>query len=200
MNGKPTVPGEGNWAELREAQSLTLSVPNTGQAVLIDLGDSSNVHPRNKADVGARLAAIALAQTYGKSVPFSGPVYQAMKIEGGKVRISFTNTNGGLAAKPLPATYSVDSATGATAPLVPNSPGSQLEGFAICGTDRKWVWADARIEGDQVVVSSPRVPAPVAVRYGWANNPTCNLYNGAGFPASPFRTDNLPITTQSARY
>jgi len=199
MNGKQTEPSEANWAELREAQSLTLAVPNTGQAVLIDVGDSANVHPRNKADVGARLAAIALAQTYGQSVPFSGPVYQAMKIDGGKIRLAFKQTDGGLVAKPLPATYSVDSSTGATAPLVRNNTG-ELEGFALCGADRKWVWAEAKIEGAQVVVWSPKVPAPVAVRYGWSNNPTCNLYNGAGFPASPFRTDDFPITSQSARY
>jgi sialate O-acetylesterase len=199
MNGKQTMPGEANWAELREAQSLTLSVPNTGQAVLIDVGDANNVHPQNKADVGARLAAIALAQTYGQAVPFSGPVYQGMKIDGGKIRLAFKQTDGGLVAKPLPATYSVDSANGATAPLVRNNSGP-LEGFAICGADRKWVWAEAKIEGTQVIVSSAQVPAPVAVRYGWANNPTCNLYNGAGFPASPFRTDDFPITSQSARY
>jgi sialate O-acetylesterase len=199
MTGKQTMPGEANWAELREAQSLTLSVPNTGQAVLIDVGDANNVHPQNKADVGARLAAIALSQTYGKSVPFSGPVYQGMKIDGEKIRLAFKQTDGGLIAKPLPATYSVDSANGATAPLVRNNTGP-LEGFAICGADRKWVWAEAKIEGTQVVVSSAQVPAPVAVRYGWANNPTCNLYNGAGFPASPFRTDDFTITSQSARY
>ena len=87
----------------------------------------------------------------------------------------------------------------ATASLVRNNTG-ELEGFAICGADRKWVWADAKIEGTQVVVSSAQVPAPVAVRYGWANNPTCNLYNGAGFPASPFRTDDFTITSQSTRY
>ena len=199
MDGKSATPGESSWAELREAQSLTLAVPNTGQAVLIDVGDSGNVHPQNKADVSARLAAIALAQTYGQAVPFSGPVYQAMKIDGGKIRLAFKQTDGGLVAKPLPATYSVDSATGTTAPLVRNTTG-ELEGFAICGADRQWVWAEAKIEGNQVVVSSDKVPAPVAVRYGWANNPTCNLCNGAGFPASPFRTDNFPITSQSARY
>ncbi len=199
MTNKQSMPGDANWAELREAQSLTLAVPNTGQAVLIDIGDSANVHPQNKAGVGARLAAIALAQTYGQSVPFSGPVFQAAKIDGGKIRIAFKQTDGGLVAKPLPATYSVDSATGATAPLVRNNTGP-LEGFAICGVDRKWVWAEAQIEGNQVIVSSEKVPAPVAVRYAWAGNPTCNLYNGAGFPASPFRTDDFPITSQSARY
>lgn len=199
MNGKQSEPSEANWAELREAQSLTLALPNTGQAVLIDLGDANNVHPRNKSDVGSRLAAIALAKTYGQAVPFSGPVYESMKIDGGKIRLAFTNIDGGLVAKPLPATYSVDSATGATAPIVRNCPG-ELEGFAICGEDHKWAWAEAKIEGNEVVVWSDKVPAPVAVRYGWSNNPTCNLANAAGFPASPFRTDDFPITSQSARY
>ena len=165
MTNKQTMPGEANWAELREAQAMTLALPNTGQAVLIDIGDSDNVHPRNKADVGARLTAIALAQTYGQAIPFSGPVYQAMKITDGKIRLAFKQTDGGLVAKPLPATYSVDSSTGATAPLVRNSTG-ELQGFAICGADRKWVWADAKIEGAQVIVSSAKVPTPVAVRYG----------------------------------
>jgi sialate O-acetylesterase len=199
MNAKGANPSESNWAELREAQSLTLSTPNTGQAVLIDIGDSANIHPTNKKDAGERLAALALAQTYGQKIAFSGPAYAGMKIEGAKIRLAFKHTDGDLVARPLPATYSVDSATGATAPLVRNSTGP-LEGFAICGADRKWVWAEAVIEGDHIVVSSAQVPAPVAVRYGWANNPTVNLYNGAGFPASPFRTDDFPITSQSARY
>lgn len=201
MGDKTAEPGESNWAELREAQALTLSVPNTGQAVLIDLGESRDVHPRNKQDVGARLAVIALAQTYGKNVPFSGPVYDSMKIAGDEIRLSFKkNTGGALVAKPLPATYDVISLAGQTAPVVRNSPQSQLEGFAICGADRKWVWADAKIEGEQIVVWSSRVPAPVAVRYAWAINPTCNLYNTAGLPASPFRTDDFPVSSQAATY
>ena len=199
MNAKGANPSESNWAELREAQSLALSAPATGQAVLIDIGDSANIHPINKKDAGERLTAIALAQTYGQKTSFSGPVFTGIKIEGGKIRLAFKHTDGGLVARPLPATYSVDSATGATAPVVRNSSGP-LEGFAVCGADRKWVWAEASIEGDHIVVSSASVPAPVAVRYAWAGNPTCNLYNGAGFPASPFRTDDFPVTTQTARY
>lgn len=198
-NDKPAAPGDSSWAELREAQSLTLSVPNTGEAVLIDLGDSVNIHPRNKKDVGARLSALALAGTYGQKIVSSGPAYQSMKVDGDKIRLTFSGTGGGLVAKPLPETYSVDSETGARAPTVRNS-SSELEGFAICGEDRKWIWADARIDGGEVVVSSPQVPSPVAVRYAWSSNPTCNLYNAGGFPASPFRTDDFPITTQSARY
>ncbi len=102
--------------------------------------------------------------------------------------------------KPLPETYDVKSATKETAPLVRNSTKSQLEGFAICGEDKKWVWADAKIDGTTVVVSSDKVPVPVAVRYAWADNPTCNLYNGAGLPASPFRTDDFPMATQKGKY
>ena len=100
----------------------------------------------------------------------------------------------------LPATYSIDSSAGKDAPLVRNSPQSELEGFAICGEDHKWVWADAKIDGSDVLVSSEKIPAPVAVRYAWANNPTCNLYNIAGFPASPFRTDDFPTLTKDEKY
>ncbi len=198
-NDKPAAPGDSNWAELRESQSATLSVPNTGEAVLIDLGDSVNIHPRNKKDVGARLSALALAGTYGQKIVGSGPVYQSMKVDGDKIRLTFTGAGTGLVAKPLPETYSVDSETGAKAPTVRNS-SSELEGFAICGEDRKWTWANAKIEGGEVVVSSPQVPSPVAVRYAWSSNPTCNLYNAEGFPASPFRTDDFPLSTQAARY
>ena len=200
FNGKQSAPSESSWAELREAQAHTLALPHAGQAVLIDLGEAGDVHPRNKADVGARLAAIALARTYGVSIPFSGPVYESMKIENGKIRLTFGQTTGGLTAKPLPATYSVNSFAGKTAPLVHNSQKSELEGFAICGADKKWKWADAKIEDSQVVVWSDQVAVPVAVRYGWADNPTCNLYNRAGFPASPFRTDDFAMNTATVRY
>ena len=197
---KKPEPGDSNWAELREAQSMTLKLPNTGQAVLIDIGESADIHPRNKKDVGERLALIALAKDYGKSIPFSGSVYDSLKIEGSKAVLTFKHTDGGLVASPLPATFDVKSQTKETAPLVRNSPSSQLEGFAICGEDKKWFWADAKINGDTVVVSSDKVAAPVAVRYAWSDNPTCNLYNGAGLPASPFRTDDFPPTTLSGKY
>ncbi len=200
FQAKKDAPGESGWAELREAQSLTLKLPATGQAVLIDIGESADIHPRNKKDVGERLALIALAQDYGKSIPYSGPVFNALKIDGAKARLSFTHTDGGLVAKPVPATYDVNTKEGKTAPTVRNSPNSELEGFAICGEDKQWVWADAKIEGDSVVVSSDKVPAPVAVRYGWSENPTVNLYNGAGLPASPFRTDDFPASTLTNKY
>ncbi|MFZ4779635.1 MAG: sialate O-acetylesterase [Terrimicrobiaceae bacterium] len=197
---KKTEPGESAWAELREAQSATLAVPNTGQAVLIDVGESIDIHPRNKKDPGERLAAIALAKDYGKAIPFSGPVYDSVQFENGKAVLRFKHTDGGLVARPLPETFDVETKTQTTAPLVRNSPGSELEGFAICGDDKKWVWADAKIEKDRVLVWSGKVPTPIAVRYAWADNPTCNLYNGAGFPASPFCTDDFPPITMKVKY
>ena len=189
MTPKASTPAESAWAELREAQSMTLSLPNTGQAVLIDLGESGDIHPRNKKDVGERLARIALAKEYGRQVEYSGPVFDGMRIEQGHAVLRFKHTAGGLVAAPVPETYNVITALKQTARLVRNSPNSQLEGFAISGADHRWVWADAKIEGESVVVSSEKVATPVAVRYAWANNPTCNLYNRAGLPASPFRTD-----------
>ena len=198
--GKKEVPAESSWAELREAQSLALKLPNTGQAVLIDLGESADIHPPQKQEVGERLALIALAKNYGKTNPCSGPVYDSMKIDQGKAILTFTQTDGGLVAKPLPQTYTVRSLAQETAPLVRNSPNSQIEGFAICGDDKKWVWADAKIDGNSVVVWSDNVPAPVAVRYAWSDNPTCNLYSGAGLPASPFRTDDFPLSTTTRKY
>jgi sialate O-acetylesterase len=193
---KQTEPGESDWAELREAQLMTLSVPNTGQAVLIDVGETADIHPQNKEATGERLAKIALARTYGKPVAFSGPLYKSMKIEANKIRLSFTNCEGGLVAKELPATQILKTQDGSTAPLIRNSPNSQVEGFAICGEDKKWVWADAKIDGDTVLVWSDSVPSSVAARYAWADNPTCNLYNKADLPASPFRTDDFPGLTE----
>lgn len=189
FRAKATKPGDSSWAELREAQSLALGLPNTGMAVLIDTGESEDIHPLAKDIAGSRLARIALARTYGKAIPFSGPVYQSMKVESDRIRLTFRHLEGGLAAKEVPATYDVMRKAGKTAPLVRNRPDSQLEGFAICGADEKWVWADAKIDGETVLVWSDQVTAPVAARYGWADNPTCNLYNAAGLPASPFRTD-----------
>jgi sialate O-acetylesterase len=133
-----------------------------------------------------------------------------MKVENGKIRISFKHVDGGLMAKAVPANYNVMRKTGQIAPLVRNSPESDLEGFAICGADKKWVWAEAKIDPstrsagsphassgqveDTVLVWSGKITSPVAVRYGWADNPTCNLYNKAGLPASPFRTDAFPVS------
>ena len=194
---KTNQPGESVWAELREAQAKTLSVPNTGMAVLIDTGESEDIHPQSKQVAGERLALIALAKTYGRKVVQSGPVYMSMKNEGSAIRLSFDHFGGGLVAKEVPATYDVMRKAGKTAPLVRNSPQSQLEGFAICGADKHWVWAEAKIDGDTVLVSSNQLPAPVAVRYAWSDNPTCNLYNTAGLPTSPFRTDDFAFAAAS---
>ena len=189
FRAKQRLPGESFWADLREAQRLTLRLPNTGMAVLIDIGEAGGIHPLNKQEVGSRLAKIALAKLFGKDVRYTGPVYRSMKLEGNKIRLGFDSVGGELVARELPATYDVSMARKETKPLVRNRPGSQLEGFAICGADRKWVWADAVIEKETVVVSAPEVQEPVAVRYAWADNPTCNLYNKEGLPASPFQTD-----------
>lgn len=163
-----TGPEESQWAELREAQLQTLSLGNTGMAVLIDIGEAMDIHPKNKADVGRRLALNALANTYGKNVSYSGPIYDRHCLEGDSVRLYFTHTDGGLVSKGSDA----------------------LEGFYVAGPDHVFHKAEAVIEGDTIVVRSGEVVFPVAVRYAWANNPVCNLYNGAGLPASPFRTDS----------
>lgn len=197
---KKPEPGESNWAELREAQTLTLGLPNTGQAVLIDIGEAGDIHPQNKKDVGERLALIALAKDYGKIAPFYGPTYAGVKFGEGKAVVRFHHADGGLVAKALAETYDVRSVVKEKASLVRNRPESPLEGFAVCGPDRVWQWADAAIQGDTVVVSSPNVPTPIAVRYAWADNPTCNLYNAAGLPAGPFRTDDFPPVTLGGKY
>ncbi|UCG50134.1 MAG: hypothetical protein JSU94_10160 [Phycisphaerales bacterium] len=165
-------PGESAWAELREAQSMALGLANTGMAVIIDIGEANNIHPKNKQDVGRRLALWALAGSYGKDVVYSGPIYKSMEVRSGEVVLHFDHAGGGLVGR-----------------------GGALKGFAVAGEDRKFVWADARIEGETVVVRSEKVGRPVAVRYAWANNPVCNLYNREGLPASPFRTDDWPGIT-----
>ena len=155
-----------NWPALREAQSNTLTVTNTGMAVSIDVGDANRIHPQNKQEVGRRLALIARAKTYGEHITYSGPMYKSQSIQNNKIEIEFTHTDKGLRAK-----------------------GDALKGFTIAGADKKFVPAKAVIVGNKIIVSSADVIHPVAVRYAWANNPLCNLYNGADLPASPFRTD-----------
>ena len=172
MDIKPE-PVDSAWAELREAQLMTLDLPNTGMAVIIDIGEAKDIHPKNKQDVGKRLALWALAKNYGKNLVYSGPLFKNMNVEDNEAILSFDNVGGGLIARG----------------------GEALKGFAIAGADRKFVWADANIEGDKVVVSSNEVSAPVSVRYAWADNPVCNLYNEEGLPASPFRTDSWPGVT-----
>ena len=170
-------PAESEWAELREAQTMTLSLKNTGMATIIDIGEAKDIHPKNKQDVGKRLALNALAKDYGKKVVWSGPMYKSMKVKGDRVAVKFDHADGGLSARD----------------------GDKLKGFAIAGADKKFVWADAVVKGKTVVVSSPQVAKPVAVRYAWANNPVCNLVNGKGLPASPFRTDEWPGLTVSKK-
>ena len=174
--GKPHQgdPSDSTGAELREAQLQTLSVPHTAMIVTHDLvTPTDNVHYLDKLPVGNRMALAALATVYGKQNEYSGPVYRQITINGGKARLSFDHAASGLVAH-----------------------GEKLGGFAIAGEDRKWVWADARIEGDSVIVESATVPHPVAVRYSWADTPCgANLYNKAGLPAPGFRTDTWPMLT-----
>jgi sialate O-acetylesterase len=174
-------PGESAWAELREAQTMALSLTNSGMALAIDIGQSNDIHPVNKQDVGRRLALNAIAKVYGQKVVFSGPQYRSMKREGAKIRLSFDQLGGGL--------------------VVSNQDGSrELRGFAVAGEDKVFQWAKAEIQKDNtIVVSAAGIASPVAVRYGWADNPAVSLYNKAGLPAIPFRTDEWPGVTFQAR-
>lgn len=169
------LPTDSNWARLREAQLETLDVPHTGMAVIIDIGEEKDIHPKNKQDVGLRLALWAEATVYYRDQEYSGPLPGGFQIEEGKARLTFRNGEGMKA-----------------------SDGGKIKGFAIAGEDKKFVWADAEIQGDHIVISSPQVPSPVAVRYGWADNPECNLINSTGLPASPFRTDEWPFAAPAA--
>jgi len=192
---KPTEPQtDSTWAALREAQTMTLSLPHTGQAVTLDLGEAEDIHPSEKAPVGHRLAAIALAKTYGREVPHQGPVFESAEFADGKAVLSFSDIAGGLSAEPLPEKHALSKIPPKYEPLVRNSPDSELEGFELAGEDGAWHWADARIDGSRVVVTSPAVTSPLAVRYAWADNPTGNLWGKNGFPAGPFRTE-LPATS-----
>ena len=169
--------GDSIWAELRDAQLWTAkTVPNTGLAVTIDVGDPKNLHPPRKAEIGDRLALWALGTTYERKIVYSGPIYDSMRTSGNEVRIRFRYAGDGLEAR-----------------------GDVLKGFSIAGADKKFHWANARIEGGEVVVSSKEVSAPAAVRYAWANSPDCNLYNKNGLPASPFRTDDWPGASAGKR-
>lgn len=172
--------GEGGWPGLREAQNMTLSLPNTGQAVIIDIGEADDIHPQNKDTVGQRLALAGLKVAYGQNVAYSGPTYDSMAVEGNKVRVKFKNAGGGLMIGAAPAIRLNEQA---------KKPAEKLIGFAVAGEDKKFVWANAQIDGDSVLVWADGIAKPVAVRYAWANNPACNLYNKEGLPASPFRTD-----------
>jgi len=167
-------PTDTPWARMREVQRLTsLKVPTTAMAVITDAGDEKDIHPKKKEPAGARLALAARAIAYGEKIEFAGPVYESIKIEDGKAILSFTHGGAGLEAKD-----------------------GKLTGFTVAGDDRNFVNADAVIQGDTIVVSSPKIARPAAVRYGWANFPEGNLWNKAGLPASPFRTDNWPAVSK----
>jgi len=177
-NTKPE--GGDGWARVKEAQTACLSIPNTGMAVLSDIGDARNIHPKNKQDVGERLALWALAKDYGhKDVVYSGPIYKSAKVDGARMVLAFDHVGSGLMVGKkggLAATQEV--------------PGGVLKGFSIKGADGKWSRADAKIDGQAVIVSSDEVAKPVAVRYAFTTNTDhCNFYNKEGLPAVPFRTD-----------
>jgi sialate O-acetylesterase len=168
------------WAELREAQTMTLSLPNTGMAVTTDIGDPADIHPRNKQDVGLRVALLALNKTYDKAVVSSGPKFESMKAEGNRMVISFTETGSGL---------------------MTNDKYGYIRGFEIAGADRKYVYAKAFIKGNQVVVYADDVPNPVAVRFGWYDDISeNNLFNKEGLPAIPFATDTWERVTTNTKY
>jgi len=163
----PNFRTERSWPLIRESMLKTLQIPQTGMAVTIDIGEARNIHPRNKQDVGKRLAIAALGGAYGEDIVYSGPIYESMKVEGKKVTLSFKHVGSGLIAK-----------------------GGKLDGFTIAGENRNFVAAEAIIKNNVVIVASENVNKPVAVRYAWKNNPICNLYNKELLPASSFRTDN----------
>ena len=157
----------GWWPMLRESQTDALALRNTGMTVIVDIGDSTNIHPKNKQEVGRRLALLARSIAYGEKLVASGPLYRQMTRDGAAIRLWFDSAGGGLAARG----------------------GGTLTGFTIAGTDGKFLPGEARVEGSTVVVSNPAIADPAAVRYGWEDDPVCNLTNAEGLPASPFRTD-----------
>jgi sialate O-acetylesterase len=168
--------GEG-WMLVREAMLKTLSLPRTGMAITIDIGEPKDIHPKNKQEVGRRLALWALGEVYGKTgIATSGPLPLSHELRGSEIIVSFKHADGGLKAR-----------------------GDTLIGFEIAGEDRKWKSASARIEGGTVIVSHPDIPKPIAVRYAWAANPVCNLYNGQDLPASPFRSDEGTASSPSEK-
>lgn len=173
---EPKQPGDSQWAELREAQTTALSLPNTALVAAIDIGEADNIHPKNKLEVSRRLSLAARRLAYGEELVFSGPVYQSMKIDGDRIRVSFSSTGGGLMSK--------------------NKYGF-LRGFALADEGGDFRWALAYLEGNEVVVFSPSVRQPVAVRYAWSDNPgSLDLYNAEGLPAFPFRTDDRKLSTK----
>ncbi|MBP7950052.1 MAG: hypothetical protein KA004_10380 [Verrucomicrobiales bacterium] len=178
FKAEATAPGDADWAELREAQTMTMSkLPHTGEAVIIDVGEANDIHPRHKLEAGRRLARWALARDYAVPVAHHSPTYESMEKQGGKIIVSFKDADG-LRSHDV----------------------NEVRGFAIAGDDKAWKWASAKIIApNKVEVSSPDVPHPAAVRYGWADNPVCNLYSKSGLPVTPFRTDDWPGVTANNR-
>jgi sialate O-acetylesterase len=176
--GEKPEPGDSAWAELREAQTMTMAkLPNTGEAVIIDIGEGKDIHPKNKVDVGRRLARWALARDYKIAIPYHSPQYKSMEKQGNKIILTFDYVDGGWR------------------PFDVHEP----RGFAIAGEDKKFFWATAKILPDgKIEVSSDKVEDPASVRYGWADNPVVNLYDQAGLPLTPFRTDDWPGVTATA--
>ena len=175
FNPEKPNPGDSSWAELRETQTKTMQLPNTGQAVIIDLGEGKDIHPRNKHDVAARLVRWALAKDYGMKIPYRSPEFNSMAIAGNKVTINFDTFGSSLRAFDV----------------------ADARGFAVCGADQVWHWAKGKVtDKGQVEVWSDDVAAPVAVRYGWADNPMVNLFSNEGLPVTPFRSDDFRMTTE----
>jgi sialate O-acetylesterase len=178
---------EALWPEIRDAQRQALALRNTGMVVTIDIGDPVDLHPKNKQDVGLRLALAARAIAYGEQIEWSGPLYRQVSQEEHALRLWFDHASG-LVAKSAEGATAAGSTTAVSATISPAHTAPAVTGFEIAGTDGKYFPAEATIEGESVIVSDPAVPAPVSVRYGWAASPNCNLFNRAGLPASPFRT------------
>jgi sialate O-acetylesterase len=167
-------PRDSMWAELREAQTMTMKLPKTGEAVIIDVGDAHDIHPTNKQDVANRLTRWALARDYGVKIAAQSPTYAAMEKHGNKIVLKFKEVGRGLKTADV----------------------AEARGFAIAGDDHKFVWAKAKIVGPaSIEVWSDNVSEPAAVRYAWADNPVCNIYSAEGLPLTPFRTDDFPALT-----
>ena len=181
----------GTWPIVRIRQTKALkALPFAGEVIILNLGESKDIHPIEKKPVGERLADLALKYDYGKDEVICDYPEAVKAIRSkNRIRVTFVNCHGGLKAEKLPSTYWVRRNRNHSAELLPNSPGSQVEGFTLCGADGKWHWADGEISGNEVIVSSAKVPEPVKVRYAFQNNPNCNLYNGAGLPAGTFELD-----------
>jgi sialate O-acetylesterase len=178
FRGEVTEPQASEWAELREAQTMTLSLPNTGQAVIVDIGEANDIHPQNKRDVGKRLARWALATIHGFDIAYRSPEYRSMERQGNRVVVTFDHVGGGLEATDV----------------------DEVRGFAVAGEDRVFVKAQARITAaNQVEVWSDEVADPQAVRYAWADNPIANLSSKELLPVTPFRTDQWPGKTVDAK-